>query len=418
MIKSGLQFLNEFYQNSGTWILVSTLFNKIVLFVIKIIVLIWLEKAIFGQISYAITLIAFFTPFVGLGSPAGLLRFGSIEKDEKQRKIATDYAFTIGLINTIISITILYVVFYFLERDEQNIWIFICILIWRMLSLYLNSHQSVQMRINGQNKLFGLYDICNSLLLLLLAIGFTYFFKAEGYLLALVLSPVIIFIIFSIKYGFPKFEFTSPFGAKTKSFWNYSLLSSFTSVISQIVFFLDIFIIKQYMQDVDVAEYSAATLIPLNILVLPLIFMRTDFTKIAQNEKNPTFLRNYFYNYFRIFLVLCIVGMLASYFLGEWLFGFLGSEYQPFNLFMILMIGACSAILLRVPLTGIISALGHAKVNTITGIITLVVALILNIILIKKYGLVGTAWATTISLSISGLMSWIYFEWYLRKSVS
>lgn len=415
MIKSGLQFLKDFYQNSGTWIMVSTLLNKVVLFAIKIIILMLMEKAVFGQISYALTLIAFFTPFVGLGSPAGLLRFGSIEKNEVERKKITDYAFTTGLFNTLISIVLLYVIFYLFESDEKSIWIFISILIWRMLSLFLSSHQSVQMRINHKNKLFGQYDISNSILLFVLAVGLTYFFKAEGYLLSLVLSPLVVFLIFSILYGFPKLRLKSPLTTETRNFWNYSLLSSFTSVISQMVFFLDVFIIKQFMQDVDVAEYNAAALIPLNILVLPLIFMRTDFTKIAQNESNPTFLRGYFYNYFRIFLALCTIGLLFSYFFGEWMFSFLGKDYQPYNLFLILMLGACSAILLRVPLTGIISALGKAKVNTITGIITLIIALILNIVLIKKYGLVGTAWATTISLTISGLMSWAYFEYYLRK---
>ena len=163
------------------------------------------------------------------------------------------------------------------------------------------------------------------------------------------------------------------------------------------------------------AEYGAATLIPMNILILPLIFMRTDFTKIAQNEFNIKFLRNYYYNYLGLFFILSIGGMLIAYFLGEWIFSFLGSDYSPYDIFLILMIGACSAILLRVPLTGILTALGFAKINTITGIITLVIALIINYLWIPKYGLAGAAWATTISLTVSGIMSWIYFEWHLRN---
>lgn len=415
MMKGILNFIRDFHKNSGSWILASTIVNKFVLFLIKVFVLMFVEKEVFGQITYSLTLIAFFTPFIGLGSPAGLMRYGSITEKKDAKKNLTDYAFSTGIVGTFILMSLMTAGFYWFEKDSSVVLIFLIILVWRMLSLFLNNHQSVQMRIDGKNRLYGQYDITNSLVLLVLAVLLTFIFNATGYVISLVIAPIIVFLIFSFRYGFPNFNLKTPEDLDFKTFWSYSILSSFTSVITQMVFLLDVFLIEKFLTVNDVAEYGAATLIPLNVLILPLIFMRTDFKKIAENEFNSGFLRRYYKNYFLLFLLLCVAGMLISVFLGEWIFSFLGSDYSPYKLFLILMIGACSALLLRVPLTGILTALGLAKINTITGIITLIIALILNLTLIPTYGLEGAAWATTISLTVSGLMNLIYFEWYLRK---
>lgn len=180
------------------------------------------------------------------------------------------------------------------------------------------------------------------------------------------------------------------------------------------VFFIDIFLIKQMLNNEAVAEYNVASLIPMNILVLPVIFMRTDFTKIASNYKNRAFLKQYYTNFLWIFFGISIVGMLIAYFLGEWMFSFIGDEYQPFEIFMYLMAAVCISIMFRVPLGNMIAAFGKADFNTFTGVVTLVAALILNLVLIPSYGLLGATWATCISLVLSSAMNLVYFIWYLK----
>ena len=179
-------FIRDFHNNSGSWIVASTVFNKFVLFLIKVFVLMYVEKEMFGHITYSLTLIAFFTPFIGLGSPAGLLRYGSIEKDVNRKSALTNYAFTTGLTGTFILMAFMAAGFYLFEKDSKTVLIFLMILVWRMISLFLNNHQSVQMRIEGKNKLYGQYDIANSLILLVLAVSLTFLFNATGYVLSLI----------------------------------------------------------------------------------------------------------------------------------------------------------------------------------------------------------------------------------------
>lgn len=409
-----IKFIQDFHKNSGSWIMSATLFNKFILFLIKVFVIVYIEKEVLGQVVYSITMIAFFTPFVGLGSPSGLLRYGAIAKTDDERKKIIDYSFSQGLINTFILILLIIPFLSFFSKGDEAILIFLSILLGRVLALFLNNHQSAQMRVDYQNKRYGQYEILNSIILFVLAFGLTYIFNVIGYLSSLVIAPIITFIIYSILYGIPKFNLKWKFNFSRKSFWLYALLTAFSGVVSQMVFFVDIYLIRDMIDNEAVAEYNVAGLIPLNVLVLPVIFMRTDFTKIASNYKNRKFLKEYFINYLWLFFGISIIGLLIAYFLGEWMFSFIGDDYQPFELFMYLMFAACISIMFRVPLGNMIAAFGKAKFNTISGVITLVVAVVLNLIFIPKYGLLGATWATCISLVISSALNLAYFIWYLK----
>lgn len=414
-MRSLIRFIQDFAKNSGGWVFSALVFNKLILFIVKAFVLLYIEKLVYGQITYAISLIAFFTPFVGFGTPAGLLRFGSITESDTEKEQLTNYAFSTGLLNSFLLILISLPFLFFLDKGEIIVLYFSLILTGRILGLFLYNMRSIQFRIMDKNKLFAIYDLCNSLSLLVLAFSLTFFFKAFGYIAALCIYPVINFFTFSFIFGFPRFRFSIPSIFNQKSFWSYSLLSSFTNVITQWVFAVDILLVGNLLGNSATAEYNAAALIPINLLFLPTIVMKTDFPKIAKNYTNAAFLKNYFKNYLILFSLICLALMAGAYFFGEWLFSFLGKDYSPYSLFMVMMLGTCPALLLRVPLTNIISALGKVKINSITGILTLAIDVALNLLLIPKYGLMGAAWATAISLLLSGIMTLIYFIFYLKN---
>lgn len=409
-----INFLRDFHKNSGSWIMLATFFNKFILFLIKVFVIVYIEKEVLGQVVYSVAMIAFFTPFVGFGAPSGLLRFGSIAKNSENRKEIIDYSFSQGLINNFILILIILPFIPLLSKSDETIMLFLFILLGRVLGLYLNNFQSAQMRVDLKNKRYGQYEIFNSLVLFVLAFSLTFLFNAVGYVVALVVSPILAFIIYGYLFGIPKFNLKWKFDFKKKSFWYYSFLSSFSGMASHMVFFIDIFLIKQMLDNEAVAEYNVASLIPMNILVLPVIFMRTDFTKIASNYKNRAFLKQYYTNFLWIFFGISMVGMSIAYFFGEWMFSFIGDEYQPFEIFMYLMAAVCISIMFRVPLGNMIAAFGKADFNTLTGIVTLVAAIALNLLLIPSYGLLGATWATCIALVLSSIMNLIYFIWYLK----
>lgn len=413
-MNSIIRFVKDFHANSGSWIASATLFNKVILFIIKSFILVTIEKEVYGQITYSLTIIAFFSQFVGLGSASGMLRYGAIAKTEEERQNIINYSFSKGLLNTMMLMLMVLALLPFLPNQNDAILLFTSILIFRILGLFLNVHQSAQLRVDNKNKLYGKYDITYSLAILFLAFGLTYLFGAIGYLVALVLAPILTFLIFSFKYGFPKWELKTRFNFSKKAFWSYSFLSNLSGVISQTVFLIDIYLIGNLLGENQVAEYSAASLIPLNILILPNIFIRTDYTKLAVNYKNRVYLKNYYFNFLKLFAIIITIGMLIALFLGEWIFSFLGKEYNPYQLFIYLMIICCLSMLGRVPLANMFSAFGKARFNTITGISVLLISIVLNLILIPKYELNGAVLATGIALISSNLIYVVYFFWYLK----
>ncbi|MGI9525951.1 MAG: oligosaccharide flippase family protein [Weeksellaceae bacterium] len=414
-MKSIIQFIKDFHSNSGSWIASATLFNKLILFLIKSFILITIEKEVYGQITYSITLIAFFSQFVGLGSAAGMLRYGAISKSADERQKIIDYSFSQGLVNTLLIMVMVVALLPFLPNQEDGVLLFTGILVFRIMGMFLNVHQSAQLRVDDKNKLYGQYDITYSILLLILALSLTYLFGAMGYLVSLVSAPIINFLIFSFRYGFPQWNLKFNFDFNKRRFWSYSFLSSLSGVVSQTVFFIDILLIGMLLGDVYVAEYSAASLIPLNILLLPNIFIRTDFTKLAVNYKNRAFLKNYYFNFLKLFSLITFLGMLVAIFLGEWMFSFLDKDYSPYTLFIYLMAISSISMLFRVPLANMFSAFGKARFNTITGISVLIISVILNYIFIPLYQLEGAVLATGIALVSSSIIYLVYFLWYLKN---
>lgn len=414
-VKKTFEFLQKFNANSGTWVFAATLFNKLILFVIKLGILFYFEKAVYGQITYAVSIVAFFTPFVGLGSPSGLLRYGSIVKSAQEKKEISHYVFTQGLGFSLMMAVLLLPIVWFFAKDNATTYLFLAILCFRVVSLFLFNYQSVEMRIQDLNKRFAQFDLVNSLLLLAGALVLTLLFNAIGYILSLVLVPIFVFILYAIKFGWPQWRKKISDNISLKSFWAYSVWASFSNMLTETVFIVDTILIGLLMSDTAVAEYNVAGLIPINILILPIIFMKTDFPQIARNFKNRNFLKNYYQQFFILFLIVCTAGMLIAYFLGDWILSFFGKDYEPYSIFIILMLGASISILFRIPLTNMISAFGKTRFNTITGFITILADIGLNLYAIPRYGLIGAAWATTSALILSGLLSLIYFFYYLKK---
>ncbi|MEZ4908076.1 MAG: polysaccharide biosynthesis C-terminal domain-containing protein [Saprospiraceae bacterium] len=413
-LKNIITYLREFHANSGTWVFAATALNKTVMFLIKVFVLVYVEKEIYGQLTYANTIIMFIIPFVGFGSPIGLLRFGSITSNKNEQKRIENYTFSMGIINTILLILMVLPFFNLLSKGDNTVFFFLCILLIRVISLFLYSHQTSKLRVEFNNKEFGQYDMINSLLLFALGFLMTYYFHSTGYLLALGLAPLFAYIGYGMIKGFPSWQFNFNFDFKKKDFWSYSLFSSFSTIVSQMVFLVDIFLIGNILNNEAVAEYNAAGLIPLNILMLPVIFMQTDFAKIAHNYKNKRYLKSYYKKYLSLFVPLSVIILFLGFFFGEQMFSLLGKDYHPYNLFMYLLFAVSISILFRVPLGNMISAFGKARFNTISAIITLVVAIVLNLIFIDKYGLTGAAWATCISLILSSILNLAYFIWYIK----
>jgi O-antigen/teichoic acid export membrane protein len=82
---------------------------------------------------------------------------------------------------------------------------------------------------------------------------------------------------------------------------------------------------------------------------------------------------------------------------------------------LIFSIGVVGAILLRIPLGNILSAIGMAKINAINSFIIFVLNIALSYIFILKFGTMGAALVTSSLMWLSGFLSLFFFLRFIKK---
>lgn len=104
-------------------------------------------------------------------------------------------------------------------------------------------------------------------------------------------------------------------------------------------------------------------------------------------------------------LLITIFGAFSFFILSKWLIILLYSKRYLNSVapFQILLIGVVAISISRV-LTNDIDARGKPMINTYITFVTLIGNIVLNIILIPKYGVIGAALATSISYSLSSII--------------
>ena len=101
----------------------------------------------------------------------------------------------------------------------------------------------------------------------------------------------------------------------------------------------------------------------------------------------------------------------AIYFGSDFIINILfGNEYaQSVLLLRVLLIGTISVFLLRNPLGFILNAVGQAKINVKVSYIMLVINLLMSLSLTYKFGLIGAAYATSLTLFLGGFLTLYHF---------
>lgn len=411
-------FITSFLKSKGIYVFTSIVLTKLISFAISYIAIRLILKDTFGDITYANSIISFVVPFMGMGAFQGLIRFGARLKTEQQKYILFNYALKRGLILSVLLSFLLGAAIPFLTSNLPGSLFYFKILVFQIIGLTLFEFIKNYFRLIHKNHLYAIWDIIYYASLLLITILSIYFYGAYGYVFALVITPFIISIIIIIKYKLLKFTKT-PLDASInlKSFWKYGLIVSAGAVSSQFLYGIDIVMLGNIIKDSgELASYKASGLIPFSLRFVPAIFITTDYIKFAENEKNRLYLSQYFLNYIKIFLPLSIIMIFFFYLTSSFWGVFFGDGYESVgDLIWIFSISISAGFILRIPLGNILTATDWAQINAYISIGSLILNIILNYILILEYGIWGAAWATAISMWVSGFITLIIFVLYLQK---
>jgi len=356
---------------------------------------------------------------MGFGANHALLRHGAIQKTYLSKWNVFKYAQRNGSYNSLILVALVIGFSSFLTNNLPGAQLYLCILSLQLLFSHWNQTQKSLFRVLRLNKLYGYSSILQSIILLVLSITLALLYGVTGYAIALVLAPLFTFLVYLKLFNkSPKASKKISSLIDKKSFWKYGLYVGVGAVGSQMLFGIGAIVLGNTTSDPEqLAFYKVAGLISFNLLFIPQSFIKTDYIYLAENSESRSILKSYIKKYWSTMALLSLVIFVLLFIFSEPVIVTLfGQRYIESHIFLrVLVVGVIGAIMFRSLFGGILMAVGKANWNIVNAFVVLGINVILCFVLIERFGVIGAAYALTLSIWIGSIFSGIMMFMYLKK---
>ncbi len=394
-------FIRSFLAGSGGWIGSAVLVSRLSSFLLTMFAARFIVKEDFGMAVLALNFLGFFIPMTGLGNYQGMLRYGSMLEDDVQRERLATYSFTVGLwLQWVLNAAMIVLAGFIYRQQPEIVWI-ICLLSVRFLGIYFLEHRKAELRADFDNRKFSFLEIAHALFALALGGLLSYFLGLRGYLIALSVSPFVVLL-----FGLPKLNSRRPqLQINFKEFWRFSWITALTSQVSDWIFMLDILLIGIYLSDASAAQYRVSSIIPMNLLAIGYIFLQTEYPKLCKYSHDRNYQLSYIKSYWRLMFIVSVAIIALGYPAAGLLLSLFGPQYTDASVFHILLWATASSLLLRIPFGNMLASIGKSKWNLVIALFLNALVLIGLVVVLPDYGLIGAAWLSVFSLTLSGVLS-------------
>ncbi len=411
-MKSSIQFITDFVKRGGILVALSTFLGKFMMAFLSIAVIRFVTIGEYADIAYILSFFSILVVFSGFGGNYSLLRYGAITKSVRERKTYYYYTLKNGVIYASILAIISSSAFWLFSKDYYLISLFTVMSI-ALVPYYMLDVMRSYFRIIDINKMFAKINVYFAIVTFILTVVLTWFFNTYGYIIALGISPLIVFFIFKKYIGSDRNRIVD---LDKKSFWSYGIHTSVSAIANQIIFSIAPLLIAYFSDDKEqIALFKVATIIPFNVLTLPGILMQTDFTVLARNSNSSKYLLNYYYNYIKIIGPISVVAFFVAIYFGEAIIVFVfGKEYISIVfMYQIFMTATFFSYLLRNPIGNILLAIGKAKWNGYNTYFFCILYVLLSVILFPIYNVYSIVYSLAFVFIFSGVVSFCMFVYYI-----
>lgn len=389
--------------------------NKIVQFITVAFLTQIISKKDYGSFTYAQNLMSFVLLFEGAGVTTGILQYCSVSKDSKEKVGIFKYGVFIGIIvNLILSIGIfIYAIFGRLpiEGSREPLMMLACV---PMFSVVFNAIQ-VFLRSTFKNTEFSILTSFNTIVYFIATVALSFKMGVKGLIIGMYIAYI---ASICLGFWFIRKDILNNKGTKVSddfhkiSFLKYSIVTVITNAMSQLLFLLDTQLIGIFTKDEAIlASYKVATTIPFNLLFIPTSIMIFAYPYFAQNKNDKIWLKKRISQLTKILLVINSIIGIGGIIFSDLILSIFGKQYlDAKSCFIVLMVGYIVAGTFRVPYGNILASFGLVRANLINAIFSGVANIILDIVLILKYGSMGAAYATLIVFIISAIIHFIFIK--------
>lgn len=200
----------------------------------------------------------------------------------------------------------------------------------------------------------------------------------------------------------------------TKDVFWFGVKTHFTNIMAFLNNRADIFLISYFLTPTYVGLYSVSISISEKLSIVTNSISTVLFPKISSlnNEDERNKITSIVT---RIILFISVCGGIILFFSAEWVIYILfGESYlESVNSFNILLLGVILATISRL-IANDIAGRGKPELNMYVSFVLVISNIVLNILLIPKYGIVGAAWATTFANFINFLFKICIFHYKFK----
>jgi len=411
------EYINDFINRSGSYVLFSTMAARVLSFLGSWIALQLIEAKELGVILFAYGIVQFIIPIGGFGLHQSLIRYGALLKSEDEKQQLFSYVLKKGIVASIAIILVLVGIGYFIPFQFDKTYGYFSILSLSILTVFILEIIKIQFRLQHKNRLYAITEFWYNIILTGLIFGLSYLFQGMGYIIALIVSPVLTALFFIKKLNV-KLHIKNNLKITNLSFWKYGFFGGLSSVVTQLLILIDIILIGYLIDDpVAVTNYRYISIIPFSLLFLPRVFITTDFVTFTEKIHQKDYINRYIKNYMLFFGVVSILLLLFSYFFAEQILYIFGVEYMNYaDSFLILIMGIVGIYIFRGLFGNLLSSIGKIELNYYIISIAIVINVISNYYLIPLYGIKGAAITSAILMWFTGILSWLSFLYFFRKN--
>jgi O-antigen/teichoic acid export membrane protein len=425
-IDNSLKFLFK----SSLFISLGVILSKIIAYVYRIIIARYFGPETYGLFSLAIIFVSWLIAIFSLGLFEGILRFIPLYRGENNThkiryllKICITILFFTGILSGI-SLYIFsgYISVNLFNNPNLTIFLKICSFIIPF-SMFLSVYSSVILAFEKVKVHTFIMDFSENIfklfsLILLIFVGL----KTNSVMLSYFLGIVLAFFI---SYFYCKYKISEIFGKINleldskkeirKELFSYSWPLIFSGIVSAIFPYIDILVLGFFKKAAEVGLYNAA--VPLAILTTlpPMLFIRIFFPLITKEfaRKNFEVIKELSKQIEKWILIINLpVSLLMIIFPGAFINILFGSEYLvAANSLRLLTIGFFFYSM-SVIFYSLLSMAGKSKVLLINISVISTLNLILDIILVSKYGMNGVAFATMLCNIILSIIMFYQVKQY------
>ena len=391
----------------------------------SVIVIRRLPKASYGYYVSANNIYSYISAFVGLGLFAAVLQFCSEKVDEDRKNSIYHFSFSAGNrfnLVLLVLIILLSAFWKWIVGDEQT-GSYLSYMAAIPFVVYANSYFQAVLRVRRENKGYALTNIVYTIASFLAHIVFTILWGTIGLVVSAyvsnILAAFVAYLLLKREGFFSQIHSGNISLDKTqkKEIIGFSAFCSVTNFTTSLLVLLDVTCLNIVLKDPEIlSDYKVASVIPAACLFIPSCLITYYYPLMVDRYSNsPKAFKLYLIKLVKVFLVLNLLVFIFLELLSPFLIRTVyGNKYMNVTyLFRILSLNFLISSIRKL-LGNAVVIIKKVKMNLIFTSVSGTLNIILNLILIQKYGSSGAAYATVIVSTFIVVLETIYLMNFLK----